>query len=483
MTEATVDVAPPPRHVCDMRNAAESSGPSFFVKERTLFVALALVAVYFLVWPLYRAFYLVEIMPNEGWNAYFQDAAVHGGTLYPPAAALILNNDPPLSFYAVGWLGSLFGNSLFAGRALSIVALFGTAAAIGGIVRQLGGARSSAILGGLCFIAVMTAAFHRFIGTNEPQLVTAFLMASALAWFLSSVTHGRAPEPALLLMVLAGFFKYSAAAIPITAVAWMFLSGYAKAWRATAVAVAGAFAGLAVCYAAFGADVLTNLLWSRNYSFWKMLDGIHKLQWVAVPLVVWAIWAWQCRKTKAAKFTGLYVLVALVAYMAAFGGDGVIDTAQFDLIIASSVAFAIAYDRFGETAQARRTGVARCRAVIILALLLRLALNQRYESAAILTSADYRAQFPAAEGMFRSEAQKVAAMPGDVACRFKLVCWAAGKPFAADDYKIRQILDRPHLDEDELQGFLSRHGVAYARNSPGVSAEALRRDIFASMAR
>ncbi|MGE0753139.1 MAG: hypothetical protein AB7K64_21420 [Variibacter sp.] len=466
-----------------MHDLAKPAGQSFSVKERTLFIALGIVAAYFLVWPLYRAFFLVEIMPNEGWNAYHQDAAVHGGTLYPPAAALVLNNYPPLSFYVVGWLGSFFGNSLFAGRAVSVIALFATAMATGAVVRQLGGSRSSSILGGLCFIAVMAAAFHRFIGANEPQLFAELLMVSALAWFLSRVKHGRAPEPALLLMVLAGFFKHNLVAIPITVVAWMFLSGHAKRWRATAIAVAAALAGLAICYAVFGADFLTNVLWPRNYSLWKMLDGIHKLQWVAVPLIVWAIWAWPCRKTDVAKFTGLNVLTALVAFMVAFGGDGVIDSAQFDLVAASSVAFAIAYDRFAETTQAQRTSVAHCRTIIILALLLRLLLNQRYESAAILTSADYRARFPAAENVFRSEARKVAAMPGDVACRFNLICWAAGKPFAADDYKIKQILGRSRFTEDELQDVLSRHDVIYARNNPGVSAEALRRDIFASTPR
>lgn len=466
-----------------MHARAKSSRQPFFVKERTLFVALGVVAAYFLIWPLYRAFFLVEIMPNEGWNAYHQDAAAHAGTLYPPAAALVLNNYPPLSFYAVGWLGTFFGNSLFAGRAVSVIALFAIAVAIGFVVRLLGGSRSSSILGGLCFIAVMAAAFHRFIGANEPHLLTEFLMVSALAWFLSSTKHGQAPEPALLLMVLAGFFKHNVVVIPITAVVWMFLTEHARAWRATAIAVAAAFAGLAICYAVFGADFLTNLLWPRNYSLWKMLDGIHKLQWVAVPLVVWAIWAWPNRKTGVAKFTGLYVATALVAYIVAFGGDGTIDTVQFDLVIASSIAFAIAYDRFGETKQAQRTSVAHCRTIIILALLLRLALNQRYESATILTSADYRAQFPAAEKVFRSEVEKVAAMPGDVACRLKLVCWAAGKRFAGDDYKIKQILGQHRVTEDELQDVLAKHGVAYARNSRGASAEALRRDIFAATPR
>jgi hypothetical protein len=76
--------------------------------------------------------------------------------------------------------------------------------------------------------------------------------------------------------------------------------------------------------------------------------------------------------------------------------------------------------------------------------------------------------------------KKVAAMPGDVACRLKLVCWAAGKRFIADDYKIRQILGQHRVTEDELQDVLAKHGVAYARNNLGASAEALRRDIFAS---
>jgi len=46
--------------------------------------------------------------PNEGWNAYFADAAIHGGVLYPAADALITNNYPPLSFYLVGAAGLLW---------------------------------------------------------------------------------------------------------------------------------------------------------------------------------------------------------------------------------------------------------------------------------------------------------------------------------------------------------------------------------------
>src|SRR5436305_1669765 len=61
--------------------------------------------------------------PNEGCNAYFADAAIHGGVLYPAADALITNNYPPLSFYLVGAVGYLTGDNIFAGRFVALFSL------------------------------------------------------------------------------------------------------------------------------------------------------------------------------------------------------------------------------------------------------------------------------------------------------------------------------------------------------------------------
>src|SRR3954462_14378141 len=98
--------------------------------ERALLAVLALLSAYFLSWSIYRAFFLLEILPNEGWNAYFQDAAARGGVLYPPIDSFILNNYPPLSFYLIGWLGAYLGDALYVGRTLSLLALFGLAVAV-----------------------------------------------------------------------------------------------------------------------------------------------------------------------------------------------------------------------------------------------------------------------------------------------------------------------------------------------------------------
>ena len=68
---------------------------------------LYVIAMWSLEWPVYRAFLNVEIENNEGWNAYFADAAMGKMPLYPSADQLITNNYPPLSFTSTVSLGGL----------------------------------------------------------------------------------------------------------------------------------------------------------------------------------------------------------------------------------------------------------------------------------------------------------------------------------------------------------------------------------------
>ena len=51
---------------------------------------LAVLAAYFMVWPVWRAGFPIEIAQNEGWNAYHADAAMGAAPLYPAAAIAIL---------------------------------------------------------------------------------------------------------------------------------------------------------------------------------------------------------------------------------------------------------------------------------------------------------------------------------------------------------------------------------------------------------
>ena len=50
---------------------------------------LYVIATWSFTWTVYRAFLNVEIEPNEGWNAYFADAAMGKMPLYPSTHQLI----------------------------------------------------------------------------------------------------------------------------------------------------------------------------------------------------------------------------------------------------------------------------------------------------------------------------------------------------------------------------------------------------------
>ena len=89
--------------------------------QSILIWSIAALACLFLVWPVWRASLPLEIWGNEGWNAYHADQAMRGSGLYPPPDGLVANNYPPLSYYLIGWLGKLFGDPLYVGRAVSIL--------------------------------------------------------------------------------------------------------------------------------------------------------------------------------------------------------------------------------------------------------------------------------------------------------------------------------------------------------------------------
>jgi hypothetical protein len=176
--------------------------------------------------------YPLEIWFTESWNAYHQDVATAGLRLYPGADQLVVNNYPPLSFYAIGWLGGVFGDNLFVGRAISIVGLLAIAVEIALAVRLLAAALVSGSrvlrqtgsliagsLGALWFIAIMAHNATSYVGANDPQIAALAIMGAGLVWFLARDGAGKAPEPALLLMVVVGFWKHNIIGIPLTGVA------------------------------------------------------------------------------------------------------------------------------------------------------------------------------------------------------------------------------------------------------------------------
>ena len=69
----------------------------------------------------------------------------------------------------------------------------------------------------------MARFFAGYVGMNDPNLLALAIMAWALIWFIRCRQRGRSVIAAILLMVVAGFFKHTLLAVPATRL-WLAMS-------------------------------------------------------------------------------------------------------------------------------------------------------------------------------------------------------------------------------------------------------------------
>jgi hypothetical protein len=259
---------------------------------RAVVVLLCVVAIWFFAWPIYRAFHDIEISRNEGWNAYWADAAMGRMPLYPSSEQLITNNYPPLSFYVVGAIGKLLGDSILAGRLLSLLAVIVIAIGIASTIKWLGGNRMSAGIGAVYFVAIMNRYYFFYIGMNDPQLFAQAIMIFGFLAFLRSTEQDRGYMAPILVMVIAGFIKHNIIAMPLTAFVWLAIRRPRQIVKCVALAAVAVVIGFAVCFVFYGHDFLTNMLTPRSCTWQEGLDGVRELRPLAVSFAVWAYIAW-----------------------------------------------------------------------------------------------------------------------------------------------------------------------------------------------
>ena len=173
----------------------------------------------------------------------------------------------------------------------------------------------------------------------------------------------------------------------------------------------------------------------------------------------------------------VFVAVAFAAFVVQWGGEAILDNAQFDLVIAVAVGLGLAFDRAGRTAFGRRHGVTAARAVIVLVVAARLVATLRIEPALVLFSPDYRAEYYASAQSVRDDAARVAAIPGPVACDFKVVCRLAGKPFVYDDFRTEMLVATGASGGLDVDGVIRAHGLTRFTGDQRDGIEALFRTI------
>jgi hypothetical protein len=420
---------------------------------------LAVLAALFLIWPVWRAFLPLEVWGNEGWNAYHADAAASPEALYPPPDGLVVNNYPPLSFLLIGGLAWLSGDGLYVGRALSLLATLALGLSAFVIVRLFGAGRIGALVAAVWFVATMARFFDFYVGMNEPQLLAQAVMCVGLAWFLKRQMADRAVEPAVLLMVVAGFIKHNIVAFPIVALVWLALHDRRRALRAMLVGAAAAVAGLLACYAVYGGDFVAGMLMPRTYHIERALKATGRLQFVIPALVLCGIWIWAERRSAAARFSALLIAATLTTYLVQKAAAGVDENAQFDLVFATAVGIGLAVDRLPFAPLKIGWSPQRIQLLMLAVLAIRLLISTRIEFAYVVLSPDYRALAAEHARVARAEAARIAAMPGPIACSNLVVCRMAGKPFVYDHFYVSQLLKTGRRNGGDINAAMNARGI------------------------
>ena len=444
--------------------------------QRVAVAVLGVLAFLFLIWPLWRAQFPLSIWDNEGWNAYHIDEAIGGRQLYRPGDSLVANNYPPLSYYLIGWLSRIFGDALYVGRALSLIATLATGVFVAQIVCQFAAGRLAAAVGGLWYVATMARFFDYYVGINEPQILAQGIMAGGMAWFLKRQAADRAVEPTVLIMVVAGFVKHNIVVMPVVALCWLGLHNWRLGLRAAVFAAAAVLVGLAICYGLYGADFFADMLMPRAYLLERSLKAIGRLQFVLPALIIWLIWARSEIKTPGVRFTALFIGFALLVYLVQKAGAGVDENAQFDLVIAIGVGIGIAFDRLPVGPLTARSSSSRIRWIIFAVLVVRFMASSRLEFAYVIFSADYRELAMRYSEITRQETARIAAMPGGVGCNNnRLVCRMAGKPFAFDSFKVEMMVATGYRSLPSIYAEMAVRGIQLTDIDPRASSVALHR--------
>jgi hypothetical protein len=413
--------------------------------------ALYVIAIWSFAWTVYRAFMNVEIENNEGWNAYFADAAMGKMSLYPSADQLITNNYPPLSFYIVGLVGRFIGDPVLAGRLLSLVAVVAIAMAIALSVRRLGGSGVAARISGAFFVATMSRFFMPYVGMNEPQLLSEAIMAFGFLWFLIARSNDRGYVGPVLVMALAGFVKHNIIAMPLTSFLWLSLNRRREAVKCFWVAAIAIVTGIAICYVLFGRDFFLNVLCPRHYSLKRSLQVVGELEWVSVGLLACLYNAWARWNDPSVQLCSWLIAIALGSYFVQKSGAGVDINAQFDLVIAVSSGLGLAFTQVSLWPVACRLGSEQAQAVLLLVVCVRLLASKQLQPVRLIFDSSFRNEIAMRERVMSDNVERVRRIPGDVTCgRDMLVSYRADKPFVVDGFNAEQRILAGALPKDAI---------------------------------
>jgi hypothetical protein len=394
----------------------------------------------------------VPFDPNEGWNAYFAQAALTTGSPYPPAHSLMINNYPPLSFYLVGAIAKITGDAIVAGRVVALFALFAVALGIETAARQMGCNRLEALFAALFFTAGLMLTSD-YAGMDDPQLLGHAIAIGGLVLTLHEPRTSRTMVAAALLFTLAFFVKHNLIVLPAALALWLALADRRHAITFVVSGLIFLLIGLGLFKQAFGIGLFDRIASARTYALANVTSGLLQwLPWGAVPLAGAAALMAIARRDRHAVLCTVYATAAVAAGAFFLGGAGVDANALFDADIALALAAGVLMNRLASSLWVNAAGLLYAVPLVI----------GLWTLDADWRDPDFWFQPMATER--RAAAGEIAllrAAHGPALCEMLSLCYWAGKPADVDVFNMEQAYLTGARDDMPLaRSIAARHFAA-----------------------
>jgi hypothetical protein len=388
---------------------------------------------------------------NEGWNAYFAAAAWSGADLYPSPSALKMNTYLPLWFYLTGWLGSLLGDNIIAGRILAGAAMLATAGAVFLIVRAMTGLRRDGVTAAVAFLAMSGLFFGQYVAANDPQWAGNLLMTLVMLAVVRKASGEKGAVPIHLvipLLLAAGLIKHNVMAAPASIAIYLLLFRRRELPRFILWSIVGLGVVCGALFLKFGPSVFASMLYPRPYDFEAGWDqAVSHLEPFSPFLIVIVYLGYlAARRNQPATPIFVYAIASLIQGFVLSGGLDVDINVFFDLAIACSIGLGLLQNAIARfIASETRIWRAACAVLAWLGMTL---------TPVFLASGDGLRQARALIAAMAASPQQadvayIKGTPGGALCENPALCYWAGKDFWVDINTLKILVTgKPQLETD-----------------------------------
>ncbi|MGP0098958.1 MAG: hypothetical protein ACLPHI_18105 [Terriglobales bacterium] len=427
------------------------------VREWGPIALLAIFAGALLVYPVLRAFSMLEVGYIEGWSVYNAAAAANHLPLYGQKYGWTTLNYPALWFYLVAWLHRFGLSFLAAGRMLSLVSFPVSCFLVGLVVWRLNHDYRAALFSSLFCSAVFCIAGNEYIGYDEPQIFAQVFFLWGFVVYVSGTPRLWRVAVTALLFVVGGSIKHNLIEFPLAVLIDLAFVGRKRFLQYLSISAVLVSLSISANTIVGGPFFVSNILIPRSYSLKKAFVQFMQYGFGPVPLAMIAALVWSAASLKDKKLRVLALLFLTSLFVGSVSGGviGVWVNSYFDIYLSLSMIVGLVMLKLwrGEIANGRRWIAVVAPLALLVSFVPVWAFGPPLFRKAILA-------LPSQQDQFQSEVSFLRTHPGSAFCESLLRCYEAGKEYEYDPFNSANLVKRGKLNPATLLGRLTRGEIA-----------------------